>query len=224
MIVKDNTPAEEAWKIARLGRFTASNIYKLESKGSGTLFGKGALTYIKETAVDAYTLFEDRNVQTYAMMMGKINEPEAFAFYSKLIGFAGLEYYGGGNPIFKELGEHAGGSPDAGAPMPDGTWSFGAELKCPDRDTHWDYLTEIKDMYDLRRISPAYFGQTQFLMKVFNCDLWHWVSYSSYFPIKDRGHIIEVKKDNRWQDDMEARLVMAIKMKVELVEGMKNRK
>lgn len=223
MIVKDNTPQEEVWKLARKGRMTDSVIYKLESKGSGTMFGKGALTFIQEIACDAYTLFEDRNVQTYSMMMGKVNEPEAFSLYAKLIGFAGLEYFGGGNPVFKEYGEHGGGSPDVTAPMPNGTVSFGGELKCPDRDTHWAYLTEIKDQYDLQKISPQYYGQCQGLMRTFGCDLWHWFSYNSFFPLKDRGHLIEVKKDMRWRNNMDARWDMAVKLKIELIEQMKNR-
>lgn len=225
MYVKENnTAVEEAWKLARVGRFTASNIYKLESKGSGEMFGAGAKTYIKEITVDAYTLFEDRNIQSYAMMMGKITEPEAFEFYKKMIGFTGMQYFGGGDPLFQPMGDHAGGSPDAGAIMPDGSWSFGGELKCPNRDTHWDYLTEIKDQFDLYKISPQYYGQCQFLMKVFRVDLWHWVSYNSYFPLKDRGHLIEVKKDSRWQDNMEVRLASGIKKKLELMDVLKNRK
>lgn len=224
MIVTDNTPAEEVWKLKRKGKMTDSQIYKLNSKGAGTMFGKGALTFIQEIACDAYTAFEDRNVQTYAMMMGKVNEPEAFAFYSKLIGFTGLEYFGGGNPMFKEYGEHGGGSPDVLALKPDGTVSFGCELKCPDRDTHWGYLTEIKDQYDLAKISPQYYGQVQGLIRTFSCDVFNWMSYNSYFPIKDRGHLIEIKKDRNWHNEMEIRWAMACKMKVELIEQMQNRK
>ncbi|MES1181175.1 MAG: hypothetical protein ABUL44_00115, partial [Flavobacterium sp.] len=125
----------------------------------------------------------------------------------------------------KEYGEHAGGSPDAVAWMVPGIKaSFGGELKCPDRDTHWTYLREIKDQYDLQKVSEQYYGQCQGLMRTFDCDLWHWFSFNSYFPLKDRGLIIEVKKDKRWHDDMEIRWDMAIKAKVELVEEMKNRK
>ena len=222
-MVKDNTPADEQWKLARSGKFTASSISKIMLPGKDNMFSKGGLTYINEVACDAYTLFEDRNVQTYSMMMGKIKEPEAFAFYSKLIGLNGLQYFGDGNPLFKEYCKDSGGSPDAIAPVDADTVSFGGEFKCPDRDTHWDYLKTIKDQYDLKKLCPDYYGQCEFLMRTFKCDLWHWVSYNEYFPLKDRALIIEVKWDKNYQNDLEVRLQQAIKMKYELIEQFKTR-
>lgn len=227
-MIKTNhdTTAEEQWKLLKLGKFGASNNYKLMMPGKDSMFSKTGLTYIKETACDAYTKFEDRDVQTYSMMMGKIREPEAYAFLSRLLGFEGLTYYGDGNPLwqpYKAFPDDAGGSPDAVAYAPDGGVSFGAEFKCPDRDTHWDYLTEIKDMWDLRKVSEAYYCQCQKLMHVFECDLWLWCSFSEYYPVKDRMLIIEVKKDKKYSDNLSVRLPMAIKKKHELIEELKNR-
>lgn len=227
-MISTDTEKEEQWKLARFGKFTASEIHKLLSKGKGSeMFGEGARTYIKQKAVDNYTGYEDRNVQTYAMMMGKVKEPEAYALYCKLLGFPGIKYFGGGDPVFIEYGPDAGCSPDALAYMPDDTISFGADFKCPTRDTHWDYLTEFKgkdkNQFDLRRVCEDYYAQIQFTMMCVKCELYHFVSYNEYFPFNDRMLILEIKPDKPYQANLDIRLKMAIKERNRLIEELKNR-
>lgn len=223
-MISMDTSAEEKWKLQRKGRFTASEIHKLLSKGAGSeMFGKGARTYIQQIAVDHYTGFEDRDIMTYDMKMGKIREPEAYAHHCKLLGFE-LQYFGGGTPVFIEYGPDAGCSPDALAINSNGLISFGADYKCPARDTHWDYLMNIKNQKDLQVFCPDYYAQQQFTLMCCKCDLYHWVSYNEYFPFDDRMLIIEVKPDKPYQANLDIRLKMAIKERNRLIEELKNRK
>lgn len=226
----DNTEIEEKWLMAKWGMFSASEIAQLkvpgkEDKKTGhkEMFGAGAMTYIKTIARQAYTLFNRRDsVETYDMKMGKINEAQAYGHLYKLLGFDGLQYYGDSNPEFFQYCADSGASPDVLAPTPDGI-SFGSELKCPKGDTHFNYLSEMANQEQLQKIEPDYFGQCQFSMMTFKCDLWLWCSYNEFFPLKDRMLIIEVKRDNNWCNDMDLRLKQAVKMKYEFIQRIVNR-
>ena len=49
----DAIDLKDEWLLARRGRFTASEIGKLLSKGKGAeMFGTGALTYIRKKAIE----------------------------------------------------------------------------------------------------------------------------------------------------------------------------
>lgn len=147
--ITDNSK-EEAWKLARKGKFTASASHRLLSKGKDAIFGAGALSYINEVACDAYTLFEDESYESYDMKMGKIVEPEIAAHYEKVTGIMISDYYGCTNPHFEpyyNYPDDSGGSPDAVIRSPSGNVSFGAEFKRPKRMTHWNYINQIKDQW-----------------------------------------------------------------------------
>ncbi len=215
----------EKWKLAKWGNFSASEMSKLLSKGTGSeTFGVGARTYINKIARQAYTTFnEEDEVETKAMKDGKMREPVSFAFLEKLLGFNGLIYYGGGNPIFHHYCPDSGCSPDVIAPIDANTVSFGAELKNPTGDVHMEYLRKIKDQYDLKKESEIYYCQSQFSLMAYKCDLWLWCSHNEYFPFKDRMLIVEVKPDKSYQANLDIRLKMAIKERNRLIEELKNR-
>lgn len=220
--VKD-TSVEETWLIEKWGCFSASEMYKLLSKGVGEMFGSTAKSYIEETAIDAYTMFSmDENVETYAMKMGKIKEPQSFGYLKMLLGVDILEYYGGDNPIFKKYCPDSGCSPDLTAPMPDGTVSFGGELKNNQRKQHFRDLRLLKEQKDLQQYHIDDFTQCQFSMMCYKTDLWLWCSYNEYFPDRDKMLIIEVKQDKNFQDNLDVRLQMAKKIKHRIIEERKN--
>lgn len=219
MIDFTDTSKEEAWRLAKWGKFSASCIDVLTSKGVGEMFGKGAKTYIKKVAREAYTLFNtEEDVETYDMKMGKQREAQSYAAYRKAIGFDDLTYYGGNNPHFEPYDEHSGGSPDCVAKMSDGKVSFGAEFKNPKGDVHFDYLTNIRNQYDLYKAAPIYYGQCQFLLMIYKCDLWHWCSHNEFFPPRDRLLLIEVEPDKQYQDNLLLRLKQAIILKQLIIE------
>lgn len=211
------------WKLDKWGKFSGSQIHRLiPSKPGKDMFDKTALNYIDEVVCQACTAFEDKpEINKYDVRMGKINEPYAFKFYSQVIGFDKLEYYGGSNPIFVPYNEHSGVSPDCVAKLPDGRSSFGAEFKCLSRDNHKYYLEHIKEPIDLKIESMERYAQIQFNMMVHNVDLWHFAIYNEYFPLKSRMHIIEITPDKPFQTDLKIRIAAATKLKIEMVEKFK---
>lgn len=221
-MVTDIAPVER-WLLDKWGCFSASEMYKLLSKGVGEMFGKGAKTYIEEVAIEAYTMFNtDENVETYAMKMGKIREAESFYYYVRLLGIEFMKYFGGDNPVFKKYCEDSGCSPDSLAEKTDGTVSFGAEFKNNQRKQHFTDLRTIKDADDLKKEHIDDYTQCQFSMMCYKTDLWHWCSYNEYFPEKDKMLIIEVKEDKSFQDNLIVRLAMAKKIKYRIIEQRNN--
>lgn len=215
--------ANEQWLMDKWGCFSASEMYKLLSKGVGEMFGKGAKTYIEEVAIESYTMFNtDENVETYAMKMGKVNEAQSFYYYRRLLGVEFMEYFGGDNPIFKKYCEDSGCSPDSLAKKPDGTVSFGAEFKNNQRKQHFTDLRTLKDASDLKEQHIDDYTQCQFSMMCYKIDLWHWCSHNEYFPDKDKMLIIEVALDNSFQDNLIVRLAMAKKIKNRIIEQRRN--
>jgi len=214
----------EAWKQAKWGRFSASQIFHLMLPGKSDTFSVGGYTYIENVAREAYTIYnEEEMVESFAMKMGKVREPQSYAHLRNLIGFDGLTYHGGDNPVFDLYCSDSGVSPDCKAILPDGTVSFGAELKNPTGKTHMFYLRNVKDQWDLKRISEEYYAQVQMALLKYKCEHWLWCSYNEYFPFKDQMLLIEVKADKSYQSNMDIRIKMAVKKKYAILEELKNR-
>lgn len=223
---KDSEKAKvELWKRKKWGKFSASQEYHLMVPGkNGEVFSTGGLTYIENVAREAYTNYnEEEMVESYAMKMGKIREPQSYGHLRRLLGFDGLQYYGGDNPVFDLYCPDSGVSPDCKAILPDGTVSFGAELKNPTGKTHMFYLRNIKDQWDLKKISDEYYAQVQKALLTYKCDHWLWTSHNEYFPFKDQMLIIEVKADKQYLQNMDVRIKMAVKKKYEIMEELRNR-
>jgi hypothetical protein len=221
------------WKRKKWGMFSASRIHHLlvpgtadKKTGIAPMFGKGALTYIHEIASQSYIEFNDEEdgAESFSMKEGKRREPIAAGYYQRIIGLNDMMYFGG-QPDFYNYDEHSGCSPDLVVWKDEANQiaSFGAEFKNPKRDTHMDYLIEIKNCEDLKNKCSDYYTQCQFCMMVLKADLWHWVSHHEYYPVKDRMLIIEVPVDKNFQADLEVKLSMAVKKKNEFVNLLKNR-
>lgn len=214
----------EVWLRCKWGKFSSSEIELLNDKGNGKMFGKGAATYIKRVARQECSVFNtDEGIETAAMRMGKIKEGELFGFYKKMIGLNALVHHGDINPLFHEYLPGVGSSPDCLARTESGVVSFGAEFKNPKSDTHFSYLFEINDQWDLLKTEPKYYSQCQHAMLAFNADLWHFVSFNEYFKsMSQKMLIVEVKKDQRFCDNLEIRIASAIKIKNKIVEMLNN--
>lgn len=214
-----------AWKRKKWGRYSASQIFHLMVPGkNGEIFSPGGITYIEKIAQEGYTEYnEEESVESYAMKMGKLREPQSYEHLRGLLGFDGLEYYGGNNPVFDLYSDDSGVSPDCKAMLPDGTVSFGAEMKNPTGKVHMFYLRNLKDQWDLKKISEEYYAQIQMAILKYKCDHWLWTSHNEFFPFKDRMLLIEVKAEKQYQQNMDIRIKMATKKKYEIIEEMKNR-
>lgn len=210
------------WGRQRWGKFTASCIYRL--MGSAKSFD----TYVDEVACEAYTEYEENQFDgTWEMRQGRIKEPIAFKFHENLLKihlpadrFIKIEYFGDGNPNFKEYNEHAGASADCVVFKDVNVAYFGGEYKCPKRDTHFDRIRSMKEWTDLKERHPDYYWQCQFNMMCWNVDMWHWCSFNELFPLKDRLLIIEVPANKADQQKLKIKLSDAIIKKKEILSSL----
>lgn len=226
-----------AWLQKHKGKFSGSRFSELMTPGkipkgetTGPMFSEGGETYIQEMAIEEYTAFDaTERLLSKAMKDGLANEPEAYQHFKNMNGFgSNFEYYGDGNPKFFDYQHDSGASPDCVLWKPDETASLGLEIKCPTKKTYWEYRKAfgsyrdgIKDSNILREVDFTYWCQVQFTMMVMNTDLWLWGAYNPFFPAHQRGLIIEVPKDLRFQEKAALRLKMAYKKKWEYIAEQK---
>ena len=212
---------KDKWFLARHGKFTASEIGKLLSKGAGTkMFGSGALTYIKQKAIEKMTvLWEKPEVEEVkSLLHGKAHEYPAYEAYKRMTGNHSMRYFGTDAPLFLEFDKDSGGSPDG--LMGQGTdIHCGLELKCPKNShIHWDYFT-MKDQWDLREYNADYYAQIQFLMRITSAKEFHFFSFDDRFiEPKKKGKVITILPDKKFTDNLEIRIQMAVKMRNEIIE------
>lgn len=216
----DNMDAKDRWFLKRHGKFTASEIGKLLSKGTGSeMFGRGALTYIKEKAIEKMTVLWERPEldQVKSLLHGKVHEQPAYELYVHHTKNYSMRYFGSEQPVFLEYDKDSGGSPDGLMGEGDKIY-LGLELKCPkNSNVHYDYL-KMKDQWDLREYNMDYYAQIQFLMKMTDADEFHFSSFDDRFIDKNKKiKIISILPDKKFQDNLCVRIQMAIKMRNALI-------
>jgi hypothetical protein len=213
--------AKDKWFLQRHGRFTASEIGKLLSKGAGTnMFGTGAWTYIKQKAIEKMTVLWERPEldEVKSLLHGKVHEQPAYEMYKHVTGNYSMRYFGSEAPLFLEHNEDSGGSPDG--LMGEGDIIYcGLELKCPKNShIHWDYF-KMKDQWDLRSYNMDYYAQIQFLLLITNADEFHFFSFDDRFiDIKKKSKLIPVLPDKKFQDNLTIRIQMAVKERNKIIE------
>lgn len=213
------------WMFLRLGRFTASLIYKLwssgrrpmteeelkEEKAKGgkrktvdTGFSEGAMAYILEKADERLTMQIKEQSDYEATIWGNEKEFEAWQYFEEVKGIKG-EYYGKHNPKFFELGEYAGCSPD---------WVSEdaiADFKCPlNGAIHLKYML-LKDAAEFKKEKFDYYCQLQMNMYILKKKKAYFVSYNPR-PIEEkyRLKVIEILADPEWVAEFEVILPAAI--------------
>jgi hypothetical protein len=196
------------WLQKRLGRFTASEIYKLFVRGKkkNELFGDVAMKYIYTKVAEILTQEYKEEVDFKQAEWGKANEVDAMRAFEAAIGIKGI-YYGVGNPQFFTLGDWAGGSPD---------WEstnllHGADFKCPYNSAEHLKNLQLKSAADFKKKRWEYYCQGQMNMKIRGWKQFHFVSYDHRFvDPRYRLKIITVYQDQHWIDDFERRLNAAM--------------
>lgn len=218
----DQLDPKDRWFIERHGKFTASEIGKLLSKGTGSeMFGKGAITYIRQKAIEEMTVLWEKPELEYvkSLLHGKAHEFPAYEMYKKTTKNYSMRYFGTDAPLYLSFNEDSGGSPDG--IMGNGTEIYcGLELKCPrNSSVHYDYLG-FKDQYDIKEYNGDYYAQIQFLLMITKAKEFHFASFDDRFKdVKKKIKIIEVLPDKKFQDNLEIRIQMAVKMKKAIVNS-----
>ena len=213
--------SKDRWAQDRWGRFTASEMHKLFSKGNGKMFGAGAKTYIRKKAIEKMTVFWENPKLEFVkpLLWGRRYEQPAFEHYVRMTGNIDMRYMGTEAPLFLSWGEDAGGSPD-GILGEGEVIHLGLELKNPlDSSVHWDFL-QLKDQWDLKEYAFDYYVQAQTLLKITNAPLWHFVSHDErYKEIRKRMALIEIKPDLPLLRELEVRKAQAIVCRDRIISG-----
>lgn len=162
------------WHTHRLGKFTASEIWKLmtDPRSKSETMSQTAKTYVLEKVSERLTGQPCRVVDTKATEWGEFYEGEARAIFELLTG-KNVQQVG-----FFPLGEDAGGSPDG---LIEGEKS-GIEIKCPyNSANHIDHML-IEDEEMLKSDFKEYYWQCQMNMACTGCSSWWFVSYDPRMP------------------------------------------
>jgi len=191
------------WLLERIGKFTASEFYRLVTFPKKTELQPGAITYVSEKAAELLTEFSDDGFTSWDMQWGKDHELGAVAEFEKRTGLKVT--HTGNNQKFITLGENIGGTPDGLIGK-----RSGVEIKCPKSSTHFQYLS-ITNQEDLKNTCPNYYWQIQGLLHITKRKFWYFISYDPRFKDKQQQlHFIKIKPNLADQVFLYGRLEMAI--------------
>lgn len=206
----DNT----AWAAQRLGRFTASEIYKLMKGGrkKDQLFGQGAMTYIEEKIAEIVTGEAKELEGLKALEWGAANELDAITLFQQMH-FEEVQHFGLSNPEFFEWNSVSGGSPDGL------THTAVVEVKCPYvSSNHVGFLIASKLPIEqqaewLKENWDNYYCQVQFNMLCCNRGKGYLISYDPRtVKPEHRIAVLEVMADGDFQMDIDFRISEAKKI------------
>ena len=219
----------DQWHLARWSRFTASENYKLLVGNGSNMFGAGAMTYIEEKVLQMTTQMWERPEmeENKTLLHGKIYEYPAYKYYVNTTGNTNMIYLGDETPLFLEyepLAKDSGGSPDAITIISGGVVGLGVEIKCPKNPmVHFNRVRKWKTMWDLKENYNQCYTQIQNLMMITGAKQWDFISYDErQIDPNKKGKIIEVFTDQKFQDNLELRLRMAVKEKYRIYEEYMN--
>jgi hypothetical protein len=219
----------DQWYLARWSKFTASENYKLMAGGVGSMFGGGAMSYIKRKALECCTQMWERPEmeEVKALLHGKMYEYPAYKAMVQVIGIPEMLYLGTEHPIFLDyepLKGESGGTPDSISMDADAKVEVVAEIKCPkDPMNHFERL-KWKDQWDIKEKYYSCYSQIQNLLMITGAPLGFFVSYDERIKHNPKKiKIIEVKPDKKFQDELDLRLRMAVKEKYKILDEYMNR-
>lgn len=218
----------DQWFVARWSKFTASEIYKLIVANGTSMFGAGAMTYIKTKALEMATVMWDRPEleEVASLLHGKVHEYPAFQATVATTGYHSLRYLGSETPIFLEyepLANESGGSPDSLSLREDATVDIVAELKCPKNPMYHFERLKWKTQWDVKEKYIACYAQLQFLLMITEAPLGLFVSFDDRQVNKSKKtKVIDILPDKKFQDNLDLRIRMAIKEKYRIFEEYMN--
>lgn len=221
------------WDQVRIGRFTASEMYRLmdpskremtpeelkarpkEGKGSSaklvydySKLSDAALTYVNEKVAEVLTGQPRSQGYAFPLVWGSEHEDEAAEFF---VAKTGLEIEKVG---FFTYTNHAGGSPDRLV----GKDAI-LEIKCPHDSVNQVKYLILTDQYDVRRDYFQYWVQCQANMLFTERNLCHFVTFDPRFSSdKHKMQHIELKSDPEFHDLIRKQIELATKQKLQLIQ------
>jgi hypothetical protein len=214
----------DKWYVDRWSKFTSSENYKLITPSKpNEIWSTGANTYIEQKAVESVTNFQERYEleEVKSLLWGKAHEYPAYESYIQTTRNYSMQYTGTDNPMFlvyDKMPEESGGTPDAVSITSSNKVDVGCEIKCPKnsiehfRRLRWTSQWDVKEGYKL------VYTQIQHLMMITGAQEWHFISFDDRQLYKsNKTKIIEVKPDQKFMDNLEVKLTMAVKEKYKIL-------
>ncbi|MEO7046571.1 MAG: YqaJ viral recombinase family protein [Ferruginibacter sp.] len=207
----------DIWHKKRRSRFTASVNYRLI--GTPAAFD----TYVEEKAIEASTNMWERPELEFvaSLLWGKVYEEPAAKRYMETTKNYTMTYIGREQPIFypdKQLPDESGGSPDMANILSDGNIDYLTEIKCPRNPSYHFKRLLWRDQFDIKQNYLQCYTQMQNLIRItgaFGCDF---ISYDErQLSKKNQIKIIEVKPDQKFLDNLEIKLINAVRDKYKLL-------
>lgn len=219
----DNSDKIDAWFEKRRSRFTASENYKLLTASGNKLWSAGSYTYIETKVIELTTKMWERPEldETESLLHGKQYEYPAYEAYVNRTKNFHMTYLGTENPMFipaPQMPEESGGTPDIANIKDDLSIDYLSEIKCPKNPAYHFRRLPWRTQWDIKENYLSCYTQMQNLMFItgaFGCDF---VSYDERQYAKEKRLIvIEVKPDQKFIDNLEVRIQLAVKEKYKLL-------
>ena len=184
-IVAGIAQGTEEWLALRCGCITSSKVSDMMAKGNGLTRQK----YLNQLAIERITGKPmSHGFKSKSMQKGNDDEPLARQEYwiTSELDVETVTF------VFHPTIANAGASPDALVGF-DG----GLEIKCPDLNTHIEYLVN-------KKIPTNYVWQIQWLLACTGRDWFDWMSYAKELPPDLRKLIIRVVRDDKKIQQLES--------------------
>lgn len=196
---------------ARLGKFTASEIYKLMGERSG-IKADGAQTYIQEKVAEELSgWYED--AWSKEMDWGTQLEPDARAYYEIAFDVEVVP----GEPVQAPFCTDASCTPD-GIILGQ---RKGIEIKCPYNPANHISHLMIGNAQDLKSVNKKYYWQVQMCMLVLGFEVWDFISYDPRYTGRYRMAVVEIPIVKEDQEKLFATILEASKIKQEILTKIK---
>lgn len=198
----------------RVGKFTASEIYKLLKNGrkKDELFGQVAVKYITSKFAELLigeTISEAQETDSKSMAWGRLNEELAIAEYELR---NNIKTHG--HQVFLPWGDDAGCTPD-GLVDVDGM----IEVKCPFNPTEHAMNLQLNTQEDFKEYHDEYYPQIQMQLL---CSGRMWCDFVSFDPRVVREelklYVLRIYPDKEMLDNMKNRIVEAVKLRDMMLE------
>lgn len=191
---------EDEWLDFRAPYFTASEASKLmtEPKKKDEVLSVGAKTYIRKKAA---TILAPREPSYYnsAMEHGKNTEPAAAVRFAKELGLTTdhddfIYTSTNGFVFFYDDEFDLGGTPDIIVKA----LKLSGEIKCPNSDTHLEYLTYTTSE-DVRANMADYYGQMQTNMYLTQTEICKFMSFDDrFYNEQHHSRFIDIPRDEEY--------------------------
>lgn len=216
----------EAWLIKRREKFSSSEVWKLlrtPKQKQDELWSTTAMSYIESKVIELMTVYHERPEldEVESLLHGKINQYPAYERYIEETKNYSMVYLGDDNPIFypcKEMPDESGGSPDIVDIVDNGDINFLAEIKNPSNPAFHFRRLDWRTQWDVKEGYISAYAQMQDLIRNTNASGCDFISFDMrQRSKKEQIVIIPVKRDDKFIDNLELRIHLAVKEKYKIL-------